>query len=301
MKPRNNCPCCKSSTSLSSLFLKKNIQTNKITNFSYSSRKIPEFMNHELIRCKKCNLVYTVNPPSEKELLQSYEDTSYDSDIEAKFAAKSYLKNLKKVKPVLFKNNNIKVLEIGSGNNAFLRLLNNQGISNLIGIEPSHKALGELRNSDGITMYNQYQRENFQDNSLDLICCYMTLEHILNPGEMINESIRTLKSGGSISLVVHDVDALLNKLLGKFSPIIDIEHLQIFSKKTIKYWLSSLDFKNVKINSLVNSYPISYWIKLLPIPKLVKKFIINLFNKIGISNYIFSADVGNLFIVADKK
>jgi hypothetical protein len=71
--------------------MEENIDSSKISSFSFASRKIPEWMCHQLLRCKDCSLVFASNPPSVANLAQAYHEAAYDSSEEASDAAKSYI------------------------------------------------------------------------------------------------------------------------------------------------------------------------------------------------------------------
>lgn len=64
-----------------------------------------------------------------------------------------------------------------------------------------------------------------------MVSMFQTVEHIPEPFDSIKEIRRILKDGGYFYVVCHDYCSLINQFLGMKSPIYDIEHLQIFSKK----------------------------------------------------------------------
>ena len=67
-----------------------------ITDFSFASRKEPEFMRHRLVQCQVCDLVFADSPPSQDTLSHLYHDANYDSDLEADDAARVYFGVIKK-------------------------------------------------------------------------------------------------------------------------------------------------------------------------------------------------------------
>jgi predicted unusual protein kinase regulating ubiquinone biosynthesis (AarF/ABC1/UbiB family) len=74
------------------LFIAQNITADKMTDFSFASRKEPEYMSHEMVHCSQCDLVYANRPPSQNELERAYHQANYDSTEEALDAARSYIK-----------------------------------------------------------------------------------------------------------------------------------------------------------------------------------------------------------------
>src|SRR5579863_7595084 len=114
------CPICQSSDK-SNIMFKNNLDESKLNNLAYSSRKIPEFMNFELVCCPVCDILYAPDIPANEYLQNAYEHTGYESNTEAGYAAKSYAVELGKVLTSLPDLDS--ALEVGTGNGAFLQYL----------------------------------------------------------------------------------------------------------------------------------------------------------------------------------
>ena len=297
--PRS-CPICKSSYESASFFLKENIEESKINTFSYASRKDPELMNYELSRCNKCDLIFTGYPPTQSNLSANYHEASFDSSIEAEDASDAYGFAFSDLFNSLKSKQN--ALEIGAGTGTFLEELKKQGFKNVKGIEPSLSAIEAAPKYRQEWIYpGAFDSSLLKNNSYELICCFMTLEHILDPLEIATQSHNLLNSGGAVAFVVHDSDSWINRLLGKKSPIIDIEHLQIFSKKSMLQLLKNSHFERIVIRSFKNKYRLSYWAKLLPLPDQYKKYLLKLLSFLGLSEIKVSINVGNLMAYGFKK
>jgi 2-polyprenyl-3-methyl-5-hydroxy-6-metoxy-1,4-benzoquinol methylase len=294
---KRNCPVCSGTWENSAKFLSKKILQEKINEFSYSSRKLPEFMRHELVECNTCDLVYAIEPPSQIELAKAYHQADFDTATEAEDAAQAYINSLK----FIFSKNYKSVLEIGAGTGVFLEKLKENGFDSLIGIEPSTAAINAAPEHRKKWLIEDIFKGNmFESNTFDMVCCFMTMEHVKDPGEIVEAALKILKDEGTIALVVHDRRAMLNKILGEKSPIIDIEHMQLFSKKSIRYLLEKNGFNNIKVKSFRNCYSISYWIRLLPINNWIKSKIINTLVFMNISDVKISINVGNLMVTGTK-
>ena len=295
-----HCPICEKTSQNNKIFLKKNIKEGEITSFSFSSRKLPEFMNHKLTLCSLCSLVYVDNPPQEVELANSYHQADYDSGKEADMAADTYMYYMEEAIGRLDVTG--KALDIGTGNGILLELLNARGFSIVKGVEPSKEAINsapEKRKSwiiEGI-----FNESDFSENSFDLICCFMTMEHVKDPKILSRSVLNLLKPGGIFVTVAHDYQSIINKILGKNSPIIDIEHMQIFSKKSMTDLLTSCGYVDVGIKSISNRYPITYWTRLLPLPNIFKTLILRMIKLLGMSNLNIGINVGNMMSIARKK
>ena len=76
----------------------------------------------------------------------------------------------------------------------------------------------------------------------DLITCCMTIEHVPDPAQLCRDAFALLAPGGALMIVCHDRRAPLNRALGMRSPIIDIEHLQLFSQASVRALLEGTGF-----------------------------------------------------------
>jgi hypothetical protein len=88
--------------------------------------------------------------------------------------------------------------------------------------------------------------------------------------------------------------------MGTKSPIFDIEHLQLFDRSTGAALLRTAGFESIAVSSLLNKYPINYWIKLFPLPKTVKAAVSWVARVSRIGNLLLSLPAGNLAIVGRK-
>ena len=255
-------------------------------------------MNFNLLKCNKCSLIYANSIPNFKKIKKLYYQTNFGSTIDAKDAAKTYYIYLKKYLKLEKKN---QALEIGAGNGIFMQYLQKLGFKKVIGVEPSKKAISfaDKKIKKNI-LHNMFEQIKLKKNSFDLVCCFMTMEHVYEPSKTLEKSYNFLKKNGCIALVTHDCDNLLHKILKKKSPIIDIEHLQLFSKKSIRNALIKYKFKNVTSINIKNQYRISYWVNLLPFSLAIKTIILNIFKIIKLDSFKIPLNVGNILTLAKK-
>ena len=128
----------------------------------------------------------------------------------------------------------------------------------------------------------------------------MTLEHVRDPMKIALSAHRLLRKGGAFVTVTHDYESFLNRFLGKRSPIIDIEHMQLFSKKSIEHLLLNGGFHSIKSNRFQNRYAISYWLRLLPLPNNMKVKINKCLTLLGLAGIKLTLNVGNTYAVGFK-
>ena len=100
--------------------------------------------------------------------------------------------------------------------------------------------------------------------------------------------------------VTHDHKSFVNQVLGKKSPIVDIEHLQLFSKKSIVELLQRSNFNSIGEFSFFNRYSLRYWVRLFPFPKNLKRQILRalVFTRLG--NVKIALNVGNTMAWGQK-
>lgn len=300
MIPSRNCPICDFPSAGADLFFAENIKAEKISGFTYASRKVPEYMCHRMVLCPVCDLVYTDKPPAEDALAGSYHSASYDSSEEADDAAKAYIHAIQGVLDRLKGRDG--ALEIGTGTGVFLKHLQEAGFANLVGVEPSRAAIDsatlECRKWIREGMFNEH---DFDPGSFDLICCFMTMEHVSDPMAVAESALRLLRPGGVFLTVTHDYRSPVNRLLGRRSPIVDIEHLQIFSGKSISGLLARAGFLEVSAHRFVNRYSLSYWTRLSPLPAGIKAFAGECLRKAALSRIRLGINVGNTLACGYKR
>ena len=300
---KNACPLCKNTNTI--IYSKSNYDINNITDYSFASRKNPEYMHYTLMKCKDCDLLYSVDIINKEKFYDMYSEASFDSKNEANFASKTYIKYFNKA----YRNTNIGwggvninlAMDIGTGEGSFLKELLNYGVKNVIGVEPSKEAINQA--DETVKKYileGFFNAENFDNKKFDLITCFQAIEHIENPLNLFNDIYKLLNKNGALFIVCHSYNSFVNKVLGMKSPIYDIEHLQIFSKKSVKKIFELSGFKNIEVFSIYNNYPISYWFKLFPFPKKIKKVLLNFLNKTSIGNIQIPINVGNIGCIGYK-
>lgn len=291
------CPVCGSDSYTT--FAEEHLDQQKVNDFTYASRKQPEFMCLRLVQCSECDLVYAPSPPSAEFLTTAYSQAAYDSSVEANAAARSYAKALTRHLRQL--PNRHAAVDVGAGSGPLLPWLAECGFSPVIGIEPSQAAIdAALPDIKPMLKKGMFSAELLADVHPSLICSFMTLEHIDDPKYLVETAHALLEPGGMLAVVVHNWRAPLNRLLGLRSPIIDIEHLQLYSPKSIGTLLSRSGFTAIQLIPISNSYPLRYWLRLTPLPVNLKKKMITFLEYINMADWYLPMRVGNLLAVGIK-
>ena len=158
---------------------------------------------------------------------------------------------------------------MAASNGFFLEELKDRGFNQVIGFEPSVEARQAAHPSvrDSITTGFFEGRKSIPVTTLDLVCAFQTLDHLSDPRAMVQACFDVLSPGGLVYFVMHDVEALQARILRDKSPIIDIEHIYLFNRKTLGRLVTEAGFRVEALGDLKNSYPLAYWIDHVPLPR----------------------------------
>lgn len=293
------CPVCASRDIAEVKFAQK-IDWHRLDDFAFSSRKMPEMMSWRMVRCAGCDVVYTAEVPSGSALVDAYHEADYDSVDEANYAARSYAREIAPAAARL--KNRGAAMEIGAGNGAFLTELKKMGFESVIGFEPSSAAIAAASSAArGMLREGIMEADKLPPQTFDLIGCFQTLEHVRDPLQIARDIHGLLRPGGVVVFIAHNYRGLLNSLLGRRSPIMDIEHLQLFSPRSVRRLLENAGFTDVVVRSFWNRYPLRYWLRLLPVSAGLKKRLVGFLETVGLGGMAVSANVGNMLAIGYRK
>jgi SAM-dependent methyltransferase len=291
------CPVCGAEDSQS--FADANIDARALGAFAFASRKLPEYMHHALVVCGKCDLLYANPAPDRESLEAAYHDAAFDASDESRYAAQTYAGYLPRIARNLPDLDG--ALDIGTGDGAFLEQLKGHGFTGVVGVEPSAAPVAaakpEIR---PLIRHTPFRKADFTPESLRLVTCFQTIEHVYDPLELCKDAFGLLRPGAALFMVCHNRRALLARAMGMKSPIFDIEHLQLFSPKSVRALLARAGFSRVDVYAIVNRYPVDYWARLSPIPGKLKPRVLALLRASGLGRFTLAAPVGNLAAIAYK-
>jgi SAM-dependent methyltransferase len=282
------CPLCGSRDE--ARVLAASFDASRLGTLSFASRKPPELMHWRLVTCASCGLVYANPAPAEDVLLRAYRDAGFQAAGESRAAASTYVGVVARVLPAL--PDRAGALDIGAGDGAFLERLLELGFSGVVGLEPSTAARrGATEQVRALIRDEPFAAGVFAPDSVSLVTCLQTIEHVPEPLALCREAHRLLKPGGALVVVCHDRRAWSARLLGRRSPIYDVEHLQLFDRRTVRGLFERSGFERIEVHTLVNRYPLRYWLRLARIPRPVVHMLGPL------ATFALSIPAGNLWVV----
>lgn len=292
------CPVC-GSEDQDRIVTGADIKQVELNEYSYASRKLPDYMHYQIIACPTCALYYVSPAPRQAEVLEAYHSAAYDSSQEADYASLTYGKFLAKIKLKL--PDLIGALDIGTGNGGFLEELAKAGFTKIEGVEPSTAPIEAAKSQvKPLIRHGYFRPEDYSPNEFALITCFQTLEHLHEPLELSRSAYELLKPGGAVFFVCHNHQALSARLLKTRSPIYDIEHMQLFCPEAARFLLQQAGFKNIEIQRVYNAYPLHYWVKLFPLPLKLKRPLISFLKRIKIGELPVKLSAGNIAIIGYK-
>jgi SAM-dependent methyltransferase len=286
------CPNC-GSTDDSRLFAEQSLDMAALDEHAFASRKRPELMRLRLVDCPVCDLVYASPLPSPEALALAYEAAAFDSAEEARYAARSYAEQMEDLFARLPDRDG--ALDIGTGEGAFLAELLKRGFTGVTGVEPSSAPIAAAEPEIGkLIEHGVFEPGIRPAASLSLVTCFQTIEHVPDPAEMVRGAVALLKPGGVLAIVCHNRRAPVNRALGLRSPIVDVEHMQLFSPRSVEALLNGAGLHSIGNRPIRNRYPIRYWARLAPLPRRMQPIVSGALERSGIAARPLTVPVGNL-------
>jgi SAM-dependent methyltransferase len=291
LSPRR-CPVCGSDDDRD-VFAEQRLDAAALDRYAFASRKRPEHMRLRLVGCPSCDVVYASPAPAAGALAAAYESAAFDSGDEARYAARTYAEAIRPLLDGLPDRDG--ALDIGTGDGAFLAELLDLGFSGVAGVEPSTEPIAAASSRvAGLIEHGIFRAEVRPPASLSLVTCFQTIEHVPDPAELVRDATALVKPGGLVVLVCHDRRAPVNRALGLRSPIVDIEHMQLFSRRSVLELLRRAGLEEVACRPIRNRYPMRYWSRLLPLPERPREVLDQALERSGLARRALTVPVGNL-------
>lgn len=269
----------------------------RLDGFSFASRKLPEQMHWRLIDCSSCELLFASPAPDSGTVAASYREAAYDSGDEARYAAHTYGRLLRSMLP----GAGGRALDVGAGDGAFLRVLEDLGFEEVEGVEPSRAAREAAPPAlRPLIREEVFDSDRYDRGRFDLVSALHVADHMPYPLEALTGVRRLLCEGGRLLVVCHDESAAINRLMGTRSPIYDVEHLQLFSPRTLAALLERAGYHDVSVRRFANRYPLRYWLRLTPIGRRPKQRLILALDRLGLGRLPLTLPVGNLVACARR-
>ena len=278
-------------------FYGETLGRNAATFDRFSARRSPDRVHYRIVECRECRLIRSDPIFQDGELARLYAGSTVTCTSEAEFAGLTYAEHLSQSLPLVAEKG--RLLEIGCGHGFFLERALDLGFREVYGVEPSRHAVeiasprvrGNIRNDlfrDGL----------FPPGYFDVVCAFQVFDHMTRPNDVLDACRRVLRPGGIALFINHDAGAWTNRLLGERSPIIDVEHIYLYNRNTMRRIFSQHGFDVLNVFPVKNRYPLSYWCQMAPLPAWLKGRLARYLLRSPVGRWTFSWKAGNLGLVA---
>jgi SAM-dependent methyltransferase len=197
-----------------------------------------------VLSCQSCHTLYTARLPDAKSA-QDY-NTYYDSRNLSVPA--SICRRLDEIVAQFsgYRHNN-RLLDVGFGAGSLLQTASRAGWT-VEGVEVSQSA---LRHAQGIglsTFCGELAEARYPTEYFDVVVASELLEHVPDPGALVREVARILRSGGLFWATTPHGGGISARLLGlQWSVISPPEHLHVFSVGGIRTLLNLAGFRRIHV------------------------------------------------------
>jgi 2-polyprenyl-3-methyl-5-hydroxy-6-metoxy-1,4-benzoquinol methylase len=193
------------------------------------------------------------------------------------------------------------ILEVGGGNGFFLEAALASGFTSAHAIEPSIDAVAVSREDiKANTIIDVMRPGLIPENSYDVVAMFHVMDHLPDPLETVKTCIAALKPGGTLVVAVHNFNAWSSRLLKEKSPIVDVEHTFLYTKKTASRLFTAAGLVNVKTGSYRNLYSLAYLLHLIPFPNRLKLTILKSALAKLMQKTRVSVPLGNIWVSGQK-
>ena len=236
------------------LYLKKPL---KETDFGISKKNY----KRSYASCKKCNHFYSIsNIRLEDFYSKDYNSHTYGKRLFSTFKkivnlpkrksdnqlrisrVKNYLNSIRKKKM-----KKIKFIDIGSGTGVFPYVLKKEGYD-CVALDPDLNVTSHLkRNLKLKTITGDFMKKKIKQK-FDAITLNKVIEHVEDPINFLRKAKKILKPHGFIYLEVPDGQRAAKH--GKYREEFFIEHLHVFSKKSVNFLAKKLQLKTKQIKRI---------------------------------------------------
>jgi SAM-dependent methyltransferase len=225
--------------------------------------------------CADCGLIVQAPAPTLASLQAAY-PTDYRAHMSGQKASglAALLRRLKEIQarflisrllPFLSDDRDLPVLDIGCGSGHVLFALRDNGFGTLTGID---RTPGLSQDFDGTNIrYRVIDLETEGDfhGTYEAIIMVNTIEHFLDPGDILARCRKSLRTGGKVIVITPNADAVSRRFFGGYwSGLHAPRHTMIFNPKNFELLAGNRGFEQVYSRTIADpgSWAISFqnWI-----------------------------------------
>jgi 2-polyprenyl-3-methyl-5-hydroxy-6-metoxy-1,4-benzoquinol methylase len=205
----------------------------------------PQF--HQLMRCRKCSLVWLENPPSPEEMGYHY-GPDYDRTIAG---AGEYPNHWSGRREALLRyKSGGAILDLGCSSGGFLTSMKSPAWK-LSGIEMSDAVAKKAEARCGARVFvGDILDAPFAPESFDAITCFHVFEHLYHPRQVLVKVAEWLKPGGVFYTMMPNIDSAGRRIFGSYWYALELpRHLYHFSPASLRTMAASVGLKEVSLET----------------------------------------------------
>jgi 2-polyprenyl-3-methyl-5-hydroxy-6-metoxy-1,4-benzoquinol methylase len=149
--------------------------------------------------CPKCGLYFRDPAPSQTQIIASYNEGKNYEWWQDELEIRTYLWR-KRINLILPHQSHGRLLDIGTGDGFFLNFV--PDTFDVVSTEISTTGVTYARNRGHDTLLGDFMSLDFEPASFDVITLWHVLEHVPDPGAMLDKIARILKPGGLLAVAV---------------------------------------------------------------------------------------------------
>jgi SAM-dependent methyltransferase len=205
-----------------------------------------------VVRCERCHLMRTDPRPSRRSIwlyypgdYSPYLQTTVAPVSSSRLLGRRLFDPLDVATPPLRPGT---LLELGSASGSYLAAMKASGW-NVIGVEPDRASAARASAAIGApVLCAGVEDVEFDPQSYDLICAWMTFEHLHDPVETFRRCHTWLKSGGWLAFSVPDCGSWqFRTFRGQWFALQLPTHLHHFTADTLTCILDGCGYRNVQV------------------------------------------------------
>jgi SAM-dependent methyltransferase len=275
-----------------------NVDETSFSTEIFSARRLPDRRHYQWVRCKECTLLRS-DPVLDVDLEKLYVESTFDYSTEVDGLKKTYFNLVKKA--LAGKNFKKSIFEVGGGNGFFLEAAKDGGFANVAGVEPSTEAIAAARSDIKPHMIASMMKADvIASNSFEVGTMFHTLDHLTDPVSTLNDCMNALQSGGVFIVAIHNERSWSARLMGERSPIIDVEHTHLYTRKSGEALFKKIGFIDVRSGAYNNHYSLAYILHLIPISRTFRKRVLE--SSVGtlLGKIKVVVPLGNMWVAGTK-
>ncbi|MBU1086462.1 MAG: methyltransferase domain-containing protein [Candidatus Omnitrophica bacterium] len=214
----------------------------------------------KILKCVNCGLVFVPAGDDSQMIINQYKEMVDEGYLaEEQGRRKTACLVLKKLQRYQKKGKSL--LDVGCSTGFFLDEAKKKGWQ-VQGIELSVWAAKIAREKFNIEVINStIKQAHLPANYYDVVVLHDTIEHVLNPREMLMEIRKVLKPEGIVYINTPDIQSWASRILKAKWWGINRHHLFYFSRKTLNRLLEAAGFKSIRWGLYARSFTFKYWLE----------------------------------------